>query len=95
MATGLEIRGKENEKALKIILEFERKGGSHGILTGCLNIKVLPILVFNLMVSVSIKMLHHKVLENSLRSERSQGKVRKSQSQAKWPPYDIMNVALV
>ena len=60
MATVLEIR--ENEKGLKEsgkIRKCEENmkiRESQGILTVCLNIKVLPLLRFNLMISGSAKM---------------------------------------
>ena len=41
-------------------------------LKGCPNIKVLPFLRFNLMISVSIKMPYQEVREISLRSGKSQ-----------------------
>ena len=40
----------------------------------------LPLLKFNLMISISAKMLYQEVMENSPRSGRSHGKVRKSES---------------
>ena len=43
-----------------------------GNLKGCPNIKVLPFLRFDLMISVSIKMPYQEVKENSLRSGKSQ-----------------------
>ena len=52
-------------------MEFEKLGGKSGesqrILTGCLNVKVLPFLRFNVMISVSTKMLYEEVREISLR----------------------------
>ena len=48
------------------------------MLTGCLNSKGLPILRFNFMIQVSAKMLFQEVGENSLRSGRSQGKVKET-----------------
>ena len=83
----------ENEKALKISTEFEGTG-SHGILTGCLNIEVLPVLMFNLMVSVSLKMLHLESPGKFSEVREKSGKIRKNQSQTKWPPHDTMSVSL-
>ena len=45
---------------------------SQGILKGCPNVKVSPLLKFNL-IAVSAKMLYQEVMENSLRLGRSQG----------------------
>ena len=61
-------------------------GKSRGILTGCLNLKVLPLLRFNLMVSVSAKMDCQEVREISLRSGKSQGKVRENEGRKSGHP---------
>ena len=49
-------------------MEFEEKreksGKSQGYLTGCLNVKVLPLFRFNLMISVSAKIDYQEVREN-------------------------------
>ena len=47
--------------------------------SGCPNVRVLPFLRFNLMISVSTKMPYQEVREISLRS----GKVRKNESRKK------------
>ena len=46
--------------------------GESGNLKSFLNIKVLPFLTFNLMISVSTKMPYQDVREHSLRSGKSQ-----------------------
>ena len=71
MATALEIRGKSGYLRKK---EEREKSGN---LKGSPNIKVLLVLRFNLMISVSIKMPHQEVREISLRSV----KVREDESQ--------------
>ena len=74
------------EKQLEKSKNLRKKEKSQEILTGCSNLKVLALLRFNLMISVSSKMLYQKVREISLRSGRSQGKVRENKSRKKWPP---------
>ena len=59
--------------------ERGKSGKSHGILTGCPNLEVLPLLKFKL-ITVSAKMLYQEVMENSLRSGRSPRKVRENES---------------
>ena len=54
--------------------------GSNGVLTGCLNIEVLPVLVFNLMVLVSLKMFH---LESPGKFSEVREKSGKSQEKSK------------
>ena len=44
-----------------------------GNLTSCVNIKVLFLLRFNFMISVSVKMLYREVMKNCLRSGRTPG----------------------
>ena len=61
-------------------LEIRKMSGN---LKGCLNIKVLPFLRFNLLISVSIKMPYQEVREISLRSGKSQEIWKLN----KWPPY--------
>ena len=53
-----------------------KSGESQGILTGCLNLKDLPLLRFNLMISVSSKMRYQEVRGISLRSGKSEEKRR-------------------
>ena len=67
--------------------EMENGENNQGILSGCLNIKVLPLLRFNLMISGSAKMRYQEVRENYLRSGRSQERVRENESGKTWPPY--------
>ena len=42
------------------------------------------------MISASAKIHHQEVMENYLRSGRSQGKVRENESQKKWPPCALL-----
>ena len=56
---------------------------SRGILTVCRDIRVY-LLSFNLMISVSAKMVYQEVIKNFLRSGRNQGKVRENESRKKW-----------
>ena len=51
---------------------------SQRILTGCPNVKVSPLLKLNL-IAVSARFLSQEAMENSLRSGRSQGKVRENE----------------
>ena len=60
-----------------------KSGKSQGILTGCPNVKVSPLLKLNL-IAVSAKMLYHGVMGNSLRSGRSRGEVRENEKGLKW-----------
>ena len=94
MATALEIRGKVREsqgksgkvKSAKIV---RKKSGNlkkkwkvrekSGNFKNCPKVKVLPFLRFNLIISVSTKILYQAVREISLRS----GKVREDESQEK------------
>ena len=75
------------------IKEFKEKLGKRnkgrkksGNLISCLNIKVLPLLRINLIISVSVKVLRQEVIENSLRSGRTQGKVREKQNRKNGHP---------
>ena len=43
-----------------------KKEESDGFLTTCPNVKVLPLLRFNLMISVATKMLYQEIMESSL-----------------------------
>ena len=52
-------------------------------LTDCLNMKALPLLKTNLMISVSDKMFYQEAMGNSLRSRKSQ---EKSKSKKQSPP---------
>ena len=61
--------------------KFEKERGKSGK-----SQKLLPLLRFNSMISVSAKMLYQEVMQNLLRSGRSQGKVRENASRKKWPP---------
>ena len=63
----------------------ESQGKSQRILTGCLKVKVLPLLRFNLMISVSANMLYLGVVKNSLRSRRSQGNTGEMKVEKQWP----------
>ena len=62
---------------------------SQGILIGRPNVKVLPLLRSNLMVLVSAKMLYQELMENFLRSRRSQGKAKENEIRKEWPPCQI------
>ena len=70
---------KKRSKQSGEFRELEKKSGrswkNQGVLTGSLNIKVLTLLRSNLTFSVSAKMLYQEVMENSLRSRRSEGNV--------------------
>ena len=60
-----------------MVREFDKERGkawkSRGILTGCPNVNISPLLKFNL-TAVSAKLLYQEVMENSLKSGKSQGK---------------------
>ena len=71
------------------VLEIREKSGnlrkeeeSQGILTGCLIVKVSTLLKLT-QIAVSAKMLYEEVMENSLRSGRSQGNVRENGNRKK------------
>ena len=51
------------------VLEIREMSGN---LEGCPNIKILPFLRFNMMISVSIKMPYQELREISLRSGKSE-----------------------
>ena len=65
--------------------EKEESQGKSENLTGFPVVKVLPFLRFNFMISVYAKILCQEVMENFLRSGRSQEKVRENESRQKWP----------
>ena len=84
-AAVLEIREKSRKmrkgwngqgKVRQFEKERGKSGKSQGILTVFHNVRVLPLLRFNLMISVSGKMLYQEVMKNFLRSGRNRGKVR-------------------
>ena len=73
MATGKIRKWKGVEVVREKSGNLRKKEKSQGILTGCPKVKVSPLLKFNL-IAVSAKMLYQEVMEDSLKSGRSQGK---------------------
>ena len=92
VATVLEIRQKvrENEKdenSQGKVREFEKKGGKSGKVREFDKLserKSFATPHVQLVISVPAKMLYQEVMETSLRSGRSQGKVRENQNQKRW-----------
>ena len=45
-------------------VNLRKKRESQGILTGCPNVKVLPLIMFKLMISLSAKMLYRYIYKS-------------------------------